>query len=114
MLFDLPSTTSKKASRTTAATNGNLAPVILPLLQQKEIVVYKMKSLRFFLVLLLVWLGTQIVIWGWSEFILKGSQLERVLELEYVEPYLKIPFYLLFPVPYAVTVTRRIVKKDNT
>ena len=60
-----------------------------------------MKSLRFFLVLLLVWLGTQIVIWGWSEFILKGSQLERVLELEDVEPYLKIPFYLLFPVPYA-------------
>ena len=79
----------------------------------KEIVIHKMKSLRFFLVLLLVWLGTQIVIWGWSEFILKGSQLERMLELEYVEPYLKIPFYLLFPVPYAVTVTHRIVKKEN-
>ena len=84
------------------------------LFRQKEIVIHKMKSLRFFLVLLLVWLGTQIVIWGWSEFILKGSQLERVLELEDVEPYLKIPFYPLFPVPYAVAVTRRIVKKDNT
>ena len=47
-----------------------------------------MKSLRFFLVLLLVWLGTQIVIWSWSEFILKGSQLERMLGLEDAEPYL--------------------------
>ena len=110
----MPSTTSKKASRTTAATNGNLAPIILPLLQQKEIVVYKMKSLLFFLVLLLVWLGTQIVIWSWSEFILKGSQLERMLELEDVEPYLKIPFYLLWPLTVAVPITRRIVKKDNT
>ena len=73
-----------------------------------------MKSLRFFLVLLLVWLGTQIVIWSWSEFILKGSQLERMLELEDVEPYLKIPFYLLWPLTVAVPVTRRIVKKDNT
>jgi len=36
-----------------------------------------------------------------------------MLELEDVEPYLKIPFYLLFPVPYAVTVTHRIVKKEN-
>jgi len=84
------------------------------LFRQKEIVVYKMKSLRFFLVLLLVWLGTQIVIWGWSEFILKGSQLERMLELEDVEPYLKIPFYLLWPLTVAVPITRRIVKKDNT
>lgn len=84
------------------------------LFRQKEIVIHKMKSLRFFLVLLLVWLGTQIVIWGWSEFILKGSQLERVLELEDVEPYLKIPFYLLWPLTVAVAVTRRIVKKDNT
>ena len=89
--------------------NLQSALITSTLFRKKEIVVHKMKSLRFFLVLLLVWLGTQIVVWGWSEFILKGSQLERMLELEDVEPYLKIPFYLLFPVPYAV----RIVKKDN-
>jgi len=94
--------------------NLQSALIASTLFQSKGIVVHQMKSLRFFLVLLLVWLGTQIVIWGWSEFILKGSQLERMLELEDTSPYLKIPFYLLWPLTFAVPVTRRIVKKDNT
>lgn len=72
-----------------------------------------MKTLRFFLLLLMIWLGTQIIIWGFSEIILQGSKLERALKLKGTEPYIKAIVYTLFPLPFAVVLTHRLVKKSN-
>ncbi|GAA1473397.1 hypothetical protein CFELI_07600 [Corynebacterium felinum] len=68
-----------------------------------------MQTLRFFCVLLLVWAGSQIITWGYSELILKGSQLERMLGLEDVGLPLKIFVYTLFPLPFSVVITRRLL-----
>ncbi|MDO5098478.1 MAG: hypothetical protein Q4D85_06920 [Corynebacterium sp.] len=70
-----------------------------------------MKSLRFFLVLLMIWLGTQIIVWGFSEIVLQGSNLERSLKLEDMELYIKVLVYTLFPLPLTVVLARRLVEK---
>ncbi|AKK05656.1 hypothetical protein CMUST_06605 [Corynebacterium mustelae] len=59
----------------------------------------------------MIWLGTQIIVWGFSEIVLQGSNLERSLKLEDMELYIKVLVYTLFPLPLAVVLARRLVEK---
>ena len=70
-----------------------------------------MKNLQFFSVLFGIWLATQIVMWGFYLLILHGSELERVLELDNTSIYLRTFVYVLFPLPFAYVVARRIIPK---
>ena len=72
-----------------------------------------MKSLKFLLVVLMIWLATQIIVWTFAEMVLGGSGLAHVLGLEETEPYLKILVYALFPVPLAVGLARRVIGKQD-
>ncbi|MEZ2122312.1 MULTISPECIES: hypothetical protein [unclassified Corynebacterium] len=72
-----------------------------------------MKSLKFLLVVLMIWLATQIIVWSFAEMVLGDSRLAHVLGLEETEPYLKILVYTLFPLPLAVGLARRVTGKRD-
>ncbi|VEH05772.1 Uncharacterised protein [Corynebacterium kutscheri] len=73
-----------------------------------------MQSLRFFLTLFIIWSVTQICIWGFSEIVVPGSRLESILGTEDIGIGLKVFTYALFPLPFSIMFTRRLVNKDNT
>lgn len=72
-----------------------------------------MKSLKFLLVVLMIWLATQIIVWSFAEMVLGDSGPAHVLGLEETEPYLKILVYTLFPLPLAVALARRVIGKRD-
>ena len=72
-----------------------------------------MKSLKFLLVVLMIWLATQIIVWSFAEMVLGDSGLAHVLGLEETDPYLKILVYTLFPLPLAVALARRVIGRHD-
>lgn len=69
-----------------------------------------MKYLKFFLAVLVIWLLTQVIVWGFAEMVLDDHELAHVLGLEEIDPYLKILVYTLFPLPFALVLACRLVK----
>lgn len=68
-----------------------------------------MKWLKFLLMTLIIWLLTQIIIWGFAESALYDAGLAPALGLEEVDIYLRILVYALFPLPLAILLARRSV-----
>lgn len=73
-----------------------------------------MKWLKLLLVTLMIWILSQIIIWGFAEIVLNDSGLAHALGLEEIDIYLRILVYALFPLPLALVLARRLVSDPGS